>query len=81
MRALVLSFLILTVTFWAPLSVLAQQNAATIVGEVTDPSRGVIPKAVITVTNTATGITTTTESNERGRYNVPGLRPRSISSN
>jgi len=35
----------------------------------------VIPKAAITVTNTATGITATTETNERGLYNVPGLRP------
>ena len=75
MRAFALSVLMFTLTFSASVSVLAQQDAATIVGEVTDPSRGVIPKAVITVTNTATGITTTTETNERGLYNVPGLRP------
>jgi Carboxypeptidase regulatory-like domain/TonB dependent receptor-like, beta-barrel len=75
MRAFLLLFLIITVTFFAAVSVRAQQDAATIVGEVTDPSRGVIPKAVITVTNAATGITTTTETNDRGLYNVPGLRP------
>ena len=62
-------------TLCAPLPGLAQQDAATIVGEVTDASRGVVPKAGVSVTNTATGITTTTETNERGLYNVPGLRP------
>jgi hypothetical protein len=75
MRAFVLSVLILTITFWAPVPVQAQQDAASLVGEVTDASGGVIPKAAITVTNAATGITTATESNERGLYNVPGLRP------
>ena len=66
---------VLVVTLCAPLPGLAQQDAATIVGEVTDASRGVVPKASVSVTNTATGITTTTETNERGLYNVPGLRP------
>ena len=66
---------VLVVMLCAPLPGLAQQDAATIVGEVTDASRGVVPKASVSVTNTATGITTTTETNERGLYNVPGLRP------
>jgi Carboxypeptidase regulatory-like domain/TonB dependent receptor len=75
MRGLVLLFLSLAITLSGPVPVLAQQDAATIVGEITDPSRGVIPKAVVTVTNAATGITATTETNERGLYNVTGLRP------
>ena len=75
MRSCALVILITAITFSGAVPVRAQQDAATIVGEVTDPSRGVIPKAVITVTNVATGITTTTETNDRGLYNVPGLRP------
>jgi Carboxypeptidase regulatory-like domain len=55
--------------------VLAQQDGATIVGEVTDPSGGVVLGATVTVTNVATGITLTTASNESGVYSLPGLRP------
>jgi hypothetical protein len=35
--------------------VLAQQDGATIVGEVTDPSGGVVAGATVTVTTVATG--------------------------
>jgi hypothetical protein len=58
-----------------PLTTAAQQDAASIVGVVTDPSKAVVPNATITVTSVATGITITSASNERGLYNVPGLRP------
>ena len=75
MRPFSASFLILVVTLCAPMQARAQQDAATIVGEVTDASRGLVPKAVVSVTNTATGITATTETNDRGLYNVTGLRP------
>ncbi len=53
----------------------AQQDAATIVGEVTDASRAVVANATITATNNATGISVTTQTNERGLYNLSGLRP------
>jgi hypothetical protein len=75
MRVLSLSFLVLTITLWAPMQAEAQQDAATIVGEVTDASRGLVPKAVVSAINAATGITATTETNDRGLYNVTGLRP------
>ena len=55
--------------------VLAQQDAATILGEVTDSSGAVIPGATVTVTNVATGISLSTTTNERGVYSLPGLRP------
>ena len=55
--------------------VLAQQDAATILGEVTDSSGAVIPGATVTVTNVATGISLTTATNDRGSYGLPGLRP------
>ena len=66
MRAPSLSFIILAITLCASASVRAQQDAATIVGEVTDASRGVVPKAGVVVTNTATGITADYR-NERAR--------------
>ena len=75
MRVSSLAFFILVLTLCATLPGRAQQDAATIVGEVTDASRGVVPKAGVSVTHTATGITTTTETNERGLFSVPGLRP------
>ena len=54
---------------------LAQQDAATILGEVTDSTGAVIPGATVTVTNVATGISLSTTTNDRGVYSLPGLRP------
>ena len=70
-----LFYLVLILTISVPGLARAQQDAATIVGEVTDASRAIVPKAVVMVTNIATGITSTSETNDRGLYNVPGLRP------
>ena len=58
--ALVLFVVILTAA-----SAGAQQDAATVAGEVTDASGGVVPGATVTVTNVATGIALTTDTNER----------------
>ena len=74
-RALRWSGIVLAIALAASVSIRAQQDAASIVGEVTDPSRGVVPKAVVIATNVATGITASTETNDLGRYHVPGLRP------
>ena len=52
---LVLVVLILTVARAG-----AQQDAATVTGEVTDPSGAVVPGATVTVTNVGTGIALTT---------------------
>jgi hypothetical protein len=53
----------------------AQQDAATLIGEVRDASGGVLPGATITITNVATNISVTTVTNDRGVYTVPSLRP------
>ena len=53
----------------------AQQDAATLLGEVTDASGGVVTGATVRVTNRATGISLATETNERGVYTLPSLRP------
>ena len=53
----------------------AQGAAATLTGTVTDRSGAVIPKAEISVKNTATGVTRTSETNSAGFYTAPGLPP------
>jgi hypothetical protein len=53
----------------------AQQEAATITGEVRDPSGAVVAGAAVTVTNVGTNITVAVVTNDRGSYTVPGLRP------
>jgi hypothetical protein len=75
MRTLYIHVLVLSLLLLVPATGQAQQDAASIVGVVTDSSRGVVPKAAVSVTNIATGITTVVEANERGLYNVSGLRP------
>ncbi len=54
---------------------LAQQETGTITGEIKDTIGAMIPKASITITNLATNINVTTESNESGLYTVTSLRP------
>lgn len=49
------------------------QGGATILGTVTDPTGAVVPHARITLTNTATGFSRATESNETGNYSAPEL--------
>lgn len=60
--------LFLPVTGWS-------QEKATIVGTVTDPSGALMPGVKIVVTNTATGVARTVETNEAGSYGAPGLVP------
>jgi hypothetical protein len=54
---------------------LAQQEAATITGEVRDASGALVPKAQITITNTETNISLRSETNDQGLYTVPGIKP------
>ena len=44
-------------------------------GIVTDPSGALVPGVSITATNTATGVLTTTVTNESGVYSFPSLQP------
>jgi hypothetical protein len=53
----------------------AQQETATVTGEVKDASGAVVPQAIITITNTGTNISIRSETNELGAYTVPNLRP------
>jgi hypothetical protein len=57
------------------LPLLAQEYRATVVGSVTDPSGAAVPKASITITNTESGVSSKTETNQEGVYQVPYLLP------
>ncbi len=51
------------------------QTAATIVGDVTDPSGAAVPGVSITVTNDGTGAERTVSTNAAGQYRVTPLNP------
>jgi Carboxypeptidase regulatory-like domain len=53
----------------------AQAGTGSLTGTVKDSQGAVLPGATITITNTATGATRTTVSNESGAYHLPGLPP------
>jgi len=67
--------LLLVLLFTCPPALLAQQETATITGEVKDASGAVVPKVSVTVTNIETNISVKIETNEQGSYTVPNLRP------
>ena len=63
-----------------PTSAFAQQEAATLTGEVRDASGAVVPGAAVTVTNIGTNISVATVTNDRGalhrsRICGPGITP------
>ncbi len=53
---------------------LAQYENGSIVGTVRDSSGAVVPDVTVTVTNRATGVVSTRQSNDSGDYEVPALR-------
>lgn len=56
-------------------AVFGQMTTGTILGIVTDPSGAVIPGARVTITNLATGISTSFVTGNDGSYVVPYLIP------
>ena len=74
----VISILIVLTTFgWMSSTVpcWGQANTGTISGTVTDPTGAVIPQADVTVTNTSTGVTSSTTANASGHYAFLALPP------
>jgi len=65
--------LILTILFSVPAG--AQVAGGALYGTITDPSEKYIPQAQVTITNVATGITTTAITNSDGFYTAPNLLP------
>lgn len=49
------------------------QDAASIVGTVTDPTNAVVPNAQVTITNTETGLVRSTTTNAAGSFSAPQL--------
>jgi hypothetical protein len=69
------SALFLSGLLMSPCTALAQQETATITGSVRDASGARVSKATVTITNVETNVSTKTETDERGFYVVPSLRP------
>jgi hypothetical protein len=53
----------------------AQQGATAIVGEVTDPQGSAVNGAKVTASDTASGVTRTTQTDEQGRFQLLSLQP------
>src|SRR5215471_10307085 len=63
------------VAFTAASPALPQASTATVGGTVRDQALAVVPKASVTLINTATNVTRTTLTNEAGLYVFPGTFP------
>src|SRR5712692_5172357 len=71
-----LAGLVLVALACLPMAVSAQESASSgIVGQVTDSTRGALPGASVTVTNTGTNAQRTTVTDSEGRFSVPNLPP------
>jgi hypothetical protein len=66
-------FFVLGIVFSNPAS--AQVAGGTLSGTITDPSDKSVPQAQVSITNVATGITTTVTTNSDGFYIAPNLLP------
>jgi hypothetical protein len=71
---MLIGLLIVTPALYSPF-VFAQQETATITGEVRDANGSVVAKATITVTNVETNVSVKSETNDQGLYTVPSLKP------
>lgn len=72
------TLLVLTVTgvlFLSCSRLFAQVNTGRILGTITDQSGGVIAGAMVTVTNTGTGIARALTTDQAGEYTAPNLTP------
>jgi hypothetical protein len=67
----------LWLTLWFLVSIpgYSQLVGGTLSGTVTDESGGSVPGATVSITNVATGVTTTVMTNGDGIYNAPNLLP------
>lgn len=66
--------LLTLVVAFAP-TLIAQESRGTLQGRVTDSSGAAVPGATVEVLNLATGVVTTSTTNEQGSYRAPLLNP------
>ena len=69
------SYLCVALTIFISVAAFAQSDVGTIVGFVKDQSGAVVPKAIVTVRNEATGELHTVSSDDQGHYTAPSLPP------
>jgi hypothetical protein len=69
----IIVIVLLCVVLSAP--AIAQISNATVSGTIEDTTHAVLPGVTVTATNTATGVTSSSVTNESGAYNLPGLLP------
>jgi hypothetical protein len=65
----------MAVGFLSAMVVYAQNQAAQVSGQITDPSGAVIPNAAVEILNKDTGVSRQTVSNSEGYYVLPLLQP------
>jgi carboxypeptidase family protein len=72
---LLFAALILTgsIAFLHPTAAFAQATSGDVVGTVTDPSGAAVAHASVTATNNATGVSNTSQANERGEFRISNL--------
>src|SRR5690242_8655326 len=73
-RLRLLLVLLALTTFLLPQPSFAQFDAATVLGLVKDESGGAVPGAAVTLTNLATGITSTTTTEADGSYQILNVK-------
>src|ERR1700681_2528885 len=75
-RAAHLAFVMLMVACLAPVKALAQgETTSAIVGQVRDTSHAVVPGAIVSITNSETGLRRIAKTDDAGRFNFPQLKP------
>src|ERR1700680_4880585 len=75
-RVVQFAFIMLTVACLAPVKALAQgETTSAIVGQVRDATNAVVAGAIVTITNSETGLRRSAKTDDSGRFNFPQLKP------
>src|SRR5258707_10759321 len=68
------TFLLVFLSLVASSLLFAQRDLGTITGTITDAQGAVVPNAKITISEDATGLTTSLQSNESGSFTRPAMK-------
>ena len=75
-RVVQFAFIMLAAACLAPVKTLAQgETTSAIVGQVRDATNAVVPGAIVTITNSETGLRRNAKTDDSGRFNFPQLKP------
>ena len=75
-RVVQFAFIMLTMASLAPVKTLAQgETTSAIVGQVRDANNAVVAGAIVTITNSETGLRRSAKTDDSGRFNFPQLKP------